>query len=212
MMKRSWVWIASVAGITVLVACKGTGARDGTAPEPAPRPAALIHDAARGKPVTLLGPPSSQYSAEGAKSLVDGKMGSWDYLDMQWMGWWYEEKAFVATIDLGQPVAIQELSVHALTTSEAWIFYPRKVDFAVSSDGRTYTKVATVKTSKADLETEDPEDRFLKATGLTATGRYVRVSAERYGELPDWHQGHGGADGYEGQAWLFIDEVLVNPK
>ena len=42
--------------------------------------------------------------------------------------------------------------------------------------------------------------------------KYVRVRVERYGELPEWHSGRGGADGYDGETWLFLDEIQVIRK
>ena len=207
-MKHSCAWIACVSCLTLLATCRGPGGSEASSSEPvAPE---MVSDAAKGKPVTASCPPNALYPAQGVKSLVDGRMGSDDYLDYEWMGWWYEDKPFEATIDLGKTIAIKELGVHALSSSEAWIFYPRKVEFEVSADGKTYKKIATVKPTEADLKNEFPDTTILKASNLNEQARYVRVRVERYGELPEWHLGHGGADGYEGQAWLFIDEILVN--
>ena len=216
-MKRNCVWIACVSYVTVLAACSGPDRRDdtkamNTAPTPEPAAAVMVSDAANGKPVTASCPPNALYAAGGVKSLVDGRMGSDDYLDPEWMGWWYEDKPFEATIDLGKMVAIKELGVHTLTSSEVWIFYPRKVEFEVSKDGKTYKKIATITPTAADLTKEYSDTTILKASDLKEDARYVRVRVERYGELPNWHMGHGGADGYEGEAWLFIDEILVNPR
>jgi hypothetical protein len=35
------------------------------------------------------------------------------------------------------------------------------------------------------------------------SARYVRVKAYNYGRIPDWHPGNGG------EAWIFIDEILI---
>lgn len=169
-----------------------------------------IPDAAIGKQVTLSCPPNRLYPAAGAKSLVDGRMGSEDYYDPEWMGWWYEDKPFEATVDLGRVVSIQELGVHVLTLSESWILYPRSVEFAVSKDGELYKELTPITPTDEELSYEYPATTILKATGLDEEARFIRVRAKRYGELPEWHLGHGGGDGYEGEAWLFIDEILVN--
>jgi len=171
-----------------------------------------VSDLAIGRPVTVSSPPNRLYPAEGAKSLVDGLMGSEDYYDLEWMGWWYDDEPFEATIDLGKVVPIDELGVHVLSLSESWIFYPRSVEFEVSADGESYKVVGKVSPTAAELDSEYPATKILKATGLSEQARFVRVRAERYGPLPEWHLGFGGADGYEGEAWLFIDEILVNPR
>lgn len=214
-MKRSSNWIAGVSLVPVLAACLGpesnpeSNATPDASTVPEPVAAVVVDNAAVGRPVTASCPPNSLYPADGVKSLVDGKLGFDYYEDSAWMGWWYEDKPLEATIDLGQTVSIRELAVHALTASEVWIFYPRKVEFELSDDGKTFRKLTPVKPSKEELETEDPNERMFELKGLTERARYVRVKAQRYGELPDWHAGHGGGDGYDGQAWLFVDEIVV---
>lgn len=192
-----------------MISCRSTGEPGPKKSEPMAQ-AAYVLNAAQGKKVELVGPPNSMYSGGGAASLVDGKMGSEDHLDLEWLGWWYEDKDFVATVDLGRATEIRDIGVHVLTNSEAWIFYPRKVDFGVSADGKSYQKLASVSPTESDLLNEEAEVKTLRARGLTASARFLRVRAKRFGALPDWHAGHGGADGYEGQAWLFLDEILVN--
>ena len=215
-------WIACALMVAVLAGCRGlSGPEDDrdssseTASDATQTPAvaaAMVTDAAVGQLVTASCPPNDLYAADGVKSLTDGRMGSEYLYDQEWMGWWYEDKEFEATINLGKLVAIEELGVHVLTCTESWIFYPRSVEFELSKDGKTYEKVATVKPTEDDLTKDYPDTTTLKASNLKEEAQYVRVRVERYGELPTWHLGHGGADGYEGEAWLFIDEILVNPK
>lgn len=116
------------------------------------------------------------------------------------------------TLDLGQIINIRELAVHVLTSTDVWIFYPRSVEFAVSQDGKEYRTVGTVKPTDEELDGTYPDTKKMAVANLSQKARYVRVKAGRYGELPAWHQGYGGADGYKGQAWLFIDEIMVNPS
>ena len=46
----------------------------------------------------------------------------------------------------------------------------------------------------------------LFGSGLSAKARYVKVRARGLGVIPDWHRARGLA------AWLFVDELLVNPE
>ena len=163
------------------------------------------------KSITLSAPPNSRYPAEGKNSLIDGRLGSDYYQDSEWMGYWYQDKPFVATIDLGGVITIKKLGVHVLQSTDVWIFYPRSVEFEVSGDGKTYEAVGTVRPTKEDLAVTYAETRVLAVENLSKHARYVRVKIERYGTLPDWHIGAGGADGYEGEAWLFLSEIQVNP-
>ncbi len=48
--------------------------------------------------------------------------------------------------------------------------------------------------------------RELIADGDQFIARYVRVYAEGIRQCPQWHPGDGGP------AWVFIDEIRVNPE
>ena len=37
------------------------------------------------------------------------------------------------------------------------------------------------------------------------SARYVKIVAKNFGDLPNWHPGAG----YEGKAWLFVDEIEI---
>jgi hypothetical protein len=38
---------------------------------------------------------------------------------------------------------------------------------------------------------------------VNTSGRYIKVQATNFGMIPNWHLGAGG------EAWLFIDEIIV---
>jgi len=65
--------------------------------------------------------------------------------------------------------------------------------------------VATVTHDVPERET-GPLTRRLMAEGLKVKARFVRVHAVNIGRIPAWH--HAGGI----KAWLFVDEILVNPK
>lgn len=210
-MKPHCLWLASVSSVVILAACvepdsgKSTPAPTNSANSAALAPALAIR-------VTGSSLPNVQYPAEGLASLVDGQMGTEEYEDPAWMGWWYEDKPFVVTLDLGRKTAIHRLGVHALTASEMWILFPRKVEFELSDDGKAFVKLPAILPDDDDLETEEMATKTFELTGLKQSARYVRVSVQRYGALPESHMAYGGADGYDGEAWLFVDEILVNQK
>ena len=84
------------------------------------------------------------------------------------------------------------------------IFLPKQVEFAVSGDGTQFQVLKTIET-KPPTEHRPQRTQTLTAEGLDATGRHVRVRAADLGPLPAWVT--PGAV----PAWLFVDEVLVNP-
>ncbi len=64
--------------------------------------------------------------------------------------------------------------------------------------------MATV-TPKVAPNGPGPSLHRLTAAGLDVQGRYVRVVARNIGTIPAGHRSAGV------KAWLFVDEVLVNP-
>ncbi len=187
----------------------------GCASEPEEKPAEPADlpspdDAAVGRGLMTSGPPNTRYPAQGIGSLTDGRVGSSSYMDSEWLGYWHMDPPFEATIDLGEIIKVRKLAVHVLADPDVWIFYPRSVEFAVSPDGNTFKTVGTARATDDELNTPYSDTTKMGVSDLNETGRYIRVKVERYGALPTWHKGYGGADGEEGEAWLFIDEIMVN--
>ena len=86
------------------------------------------------------------------------------------------------------------------------IYAPVRVEFEVSADGKTFTAVATAK-STVDEKQAGPVIVRLVAADRNSAARYVRVKAISRGTIPAGHPTSAGA-----KAWLFVGEILVNPK
>jgi hexosaminidase len=84
-----------------------------------------------------------------------------------------------------------------------WVFGPKHITVYTSEDGKTFTEAA----SKAieDIDNIDDGNGCLDYT-LTfdaTTAKFLKVVAESYTELPQWHPGAGNP------GFLFVDEVIV---
>lgn len=161
----------------------------------------LAKHSALGRPVHLAAPPSPRYPGSGPAGLVDGIRGDTDNLTRNWLG--YEGRDITATVDLGKTIRVQELGLSAMQHTASGIFLPPEVKFLVSSDGETFTPVARARH-------QIPVKKTTAKTTLTAKikpvkARYIRVHVKSLGTIPDWHHARGG------KAWLFVDELLVNP-
>ena len=164
---------------------------------------AAAHDAV-GKPIQLKTPANPRYPGkEGPACLTNGLMGGTTYHAGAWLG--FEGPDLDATVDLGEPVDIKTLGADFLQVVGAGIFLPKQVEFAVSDDGKTFRPVATVKHKVSERES-GPLLRRLVTDELGVRARYVRVHAVSVGHIPKWHRAGGR------KAWLFVDEILVNPK
>lgn len=158
--------------------------------------------AALDKPVMLTAQPDPRYPGLGAISLTDGQLGQPDSLAGEWLG--FEGPDLEATIDLGEPIPVRRLAGDFLQWVAMGIFLPREVVFSVSDDGKTFRPVATV-ANETPANQSGQFTKTLSAELKDVTARYVRVRAKNLATIPDWHPARGRG------AWLFVDEILVNP-
>jgi arylsulfatase len=158
-----------------------------------------IKHKAMGKKITLKVSPSTRYSGDGTKTLVNGLYASDDFMDGKWLG--FEEVDFEANIDLGHIVSVDSIGLSTLQNQVSWIFSPEQIEFYISNDGLAFDKVMTVK-QKITIEPEAKHKVFW-AHKLSASARFIRVKAKSIGRCPEWHPGVGG------KAWLFVDEIIV---
>jgi triacylglycerol esterase/lipase EstA (alpha/beta hydrolase family) len=86
----------------------------------------------------------------------------------------------------------------------AGVFLPPTVEFLVSLNGKDFKSVATITTEVPKKKSVDTRILSTKIEEVKAS--HLRIHAENLGTIPDWHQAKGR------KAWLFIDEILVNPQ
>jgi hypothetical protein len=162
----------------------------------------LHHHNALSRFVDLEHPYSPRYAAGGPGALTDGILGTGLFTDGRWQG--YEGQDLIAIIDLGEPVDVTSVSVRFLQSVGSWIWMPRVMEVNVSDDGRHFRPFAT-----ADHNVDDRESGLvieeLTARAASERARYVRVRARSLEKCPEWHAGAGGL------AWVFADEIRVNP-
>lgn len=145
-----------------------------------------------------------QYHAGGPDGLLDGIYGTENWRKGDWQG--YQGQDFEAVIDLQKEQLVNSFSANCLQDSRSWILMPTKVEYYVSTDNLNFTLAGTV-TNKIDAKVEENKiDAFTLNIDKDITARYVKVIAYNYGKLPEWHQGAGG------DAFIFIDEIVINPK
>ncbi len=144
-----------------------------------------------------------QYAAGGAQALVDGLRGGEDFRLGTWQG--YEGRDLTAILDLGEVQDLAGISLGCLQDNNAWIFFPQFVEFSFSHDGTNFSAPVTA------ANPVPPEDsrvlvREFSSGAVSQLARYIRIVAKSLGLCPPWHKGAGG------KAWLFVDEITINPK
>jgi hypothetical protein len=164
---------------------------------------ALFTKASRIGTLKLFSQYAPQYAAGGSEALVDGLRGGEDFRLGTWQG--YEGFDLVAVLDLGQQQILEGVSLGCLQDNNAWIFFPRSVEFSFSDDGISFSRSVTVPNS-IPAETPGTLIREFETGAISVSSRYVRIHARNLGICPPWHKGAGG------KAWLFADEITIRAK
>ena len=162
---------------------------------------ALIPDVAKGKKVTLLTKPK-KYAGENPQVLTDGSFGGTSFY-ANWLG--FERNNLEAVIDLGSETTIDTISVGFLQVTNHIVFFPENVTFYVSTDNKTFKKVATVSNARPLSPKSKVNDiQQFVGTFPKTKARFIKVVAVNRGTAPVWHNAAGSP------AWIFADEVIIN--
>ena len=141
-----------------------------------------------------------EYSGGGDGALLDGNLGSDDYTDGHWQGFYGIDADL--EIDFGKYQKVNALNIGFLANAHDWILRPNEVEVYTSNDGKSYKPYTTF-----TLTTETPltgshtfRERF-ELPNLST--RYLRIVVKNPGKLPEGLPGSG----YD--SWIFMDEVMV---
>lgn len=149
-----------------------------------------------GKSISLKYPPHEDYHGDGAFTLVDGVRGDFSRHGQHWLGWWGPDME--AVVDLGKPEKISKVTIDVFNGEASWIHLPKAVEVFVSND--TVNFVSAGKLSGEDI---GKGGNVIEMTIGDQTARYVKVVAESVGKIPEGKPGAGN------DAWLFVDEIIV---
>ena len=155
---------------------------------------------AKNASITWIEAPSDKYLPEAAKTLTDELYGGTSFVE-SWIGWEGKNGSFI--LDLGKEVDIRGIESDFLHQLGQWVFLPKKVSYAISSDNQSYQAFGTTDIA----EDQSVEVKFFQARSekqQPVKGRYVKVEIEGVNTCPSWHCGVGH------KAWFFMDEIRVN--
>ena len=134
-----------------------------------------VRHAAVGKTVTLRTKFSESYPGDGAASLTDGLLAKADHLDPAWLG--FQGDDLVATIDLGEPVQLHELSGSFLQDVPLGVFLPRQVEFLAGNDPAALQFVGTA-TPVATETTARPAEGSFSRSRISTSAPAMSKSAQ----------------------------------
>ncbi len=151
--------------------------------------------------LTLKKTPNKKYSAKGAATLIDNKLGSTIFGDGSWIGYEGENAKFI--IDLGTTKTISSLTVGALEDTGSFIFFPKGVEVRTSLDGNNYKSGGEIDIP-ISTETTPPKYQSFLVPIHQHDARFLEVTVIGVLKNPTWHTSPGA------KSWIFLDEFMVN--
>ena len=142
----------------------------------------------------------SNYKGNKELNLVDGKLGSKDFRDGCWQGFW--EKDLKCTIDLKKIKPIKKIGARFYQYNNSWIFFPKEIHIESSADSITWKKWGTVNNKKSN-RLRGKNIQSYELTKPKTIARYIKIHAKNLTTVPFWHEAAGSG------AWLFCDEVII---
>ncbi len=151
------------------------------------------------KSITYKHPYSYLYTAGGDNGLVDGLYGEPNVFG-GWQGFFGDD--LEVTLDLQKIRKIKSIESSFLQQYPAWIWVPSMVEYAISTDGKTFN---TVYKQDVDVPLDEPGSFITKISAelKNVSARYLKVTARNIGKCPEWHPGAGE------KAWVFVDEIRI---
>ena len=154
------------------------------------------------KKATYLTQPAPQYAEDGPQAMVDRLHGTSNYRIGGWQGW---QQDMVTVVELDKTRPVHSVEVECLEAMRSWIFLPPVVKVEYSIDGQQWLPFGQKGNSDHPaIHARGKEENIVPYTVRgNATARYIKVCAQNYGPLPDWHISAGQ------QAWVFVDEITI---
>ena len=158
---------------------------------------------AKGKPIQLLKEPNNAYGQDPLSVLTDGQYWEYNlYSSIVYTGWLgYNDRDFEVVLDLGEIKNISSVLLNCYQNTDSRIYYPTEISLAVSDDGKNAQAIQTVK----PLVTEEYKNgtKAFQLTKEKLNARYLHISAKRLAMVPK------GQSGELKNAWLFVDEIII---
>lgn len=139
------------------------------------------------------------FNRNGAWDLIDGKIGSHDYIDNCWLG---TTEDLHVIVDLGKEQEVHNISIGFMHNTRSGPAYPEYIEFAVSYDGVNFSVIDKIICNSGKPEREIETLRFNAKCNCKA--RYIKVYAKNRETYPEWSN-HAGLS----PVFLFADQIIV---
>lgn len=147
-----------------------------------------------GKPVSYSPLYHKSYQGQGEGTLTNVIRGTKNFHDGQWLGWLGDDVTL--TLDLGETTEVSEVRIGAMDAQSSGIYFPERLTVALSADGKNYREVAAQEEPCTIKGKPSLKDFVLKFDPQST--RYLQIQLKNVKTPPKG-----------GDAWLFIDKILV---
>ncbi|MEO6523449.1 MAG: GH92 family glycosyl hydrolase [Mucilaginibacter sp.] len=149
--------------------------------------------------ITSLSKIHPSYTATGPNALIDGFKGTTNWQVGNWQG--FQGNDLEAILDLGTARVVKKIGINTLQDSQAWIVFPKSVEFMTSEDGKTFKPIGSA-ISKIGIKDADVKTQ-LYSIDVNIKTRFIKIIAHQFGKLPDGHESKGE------QSYIFADEIVL---
>ncbi len=168
------------------------------------KPSKWIYTEFKPKPDNLsycvTGQFDSQYSAGGKMALADGKIGSTDFRDGRWQGYWGQD--IEIDIKINEKVNPEEISIGCLQDQGSWILLPKRIEIYVQDKNTGAFVYLDSISHKVPTNLNQSLIHIFKIKNIKES-KSIRIKVINPGKLPDWHASSGN------NSWIFLDEINV---
>ena len=144
---------------------------------------------------------SEWYAGNKTKNLVDGRIGSFDFRDGNWQGFWGEHLS--VTIELPESQDINKVRANFYQYANSWIFKPSQVNLYLGRDGLLWEGEFEKKLGDIDLSNVKSIQEVVFSDINMKDIKFIKLEARNIGKVPEGHEAAGS------DAWIFIDEIIV---
>ncbi len=147
------------------------------------------------------------YTGNNEFHFVDGKVGTIDFRDGNWQGFWGNNIEFI--VDLGESKEISTISANFYQYANSWIFAPKAIEIYFSNTDNIEHKMIWMPFADASYNEVDLSNKksihHKEFNGLVekTNMRYIKFKAVNIGKVPQGHEASGQ------DAWIFMDEIII---
>lgn len=144
---------------------------------------------------------NERYTADGARTLIDGELGGMNYGNNKWLGTQADMQFFLF---FNNPIKPKTLSLNSLKNIDGQIFLPTEIQVWGGKDEQHLKLISKLITAPQKKGEPPVVQALVCKLNETEPLSCMKVVAKPIKKLPDWHPAKGKP------SWVFVDEVFVN--